>query len=116
MSTPTPELTSYKGNCHCGAVRFTLKIPSLTEHEVISCDCSICTRNGYLMVYPERQNTTLETGADNLTEFRFTNESPAVHKFCSICGSSVLVDVSMPGYDVLGLNVGTNTFVAELIY
>lgn len=36
------ELKEYHGNCHCGAVRFSVKIPELKE--VSHCNCSHCTR------------------------------------------------------------------------
>ena len=36
------ELKEYHGNCHCGAVRFSVKMPELKE--VSHCNCSHCTR------------------------------------------------------------------------
>ncbi|KZP24972.1 hypothetical protein FIBSPDRAFT_658996, partial [Athelia psychrophila] len=85
-------LETYDGNCHCGAVSFTVRIPSLAEYRVSNCNCSICTRNGHHMVYPERQNVVFHTGLDNLTEYRFGSKL-AAHRFCKTCGSSVYVDV-----------------------
>lgn len=37
-------LKLYSGNCHCGAVRYTLKSKPLEEIEVVSCNCSLCSR------------------------------------------------------------------------
>jgi len=102
MSAATPELVSYHANCHCGAVTYTVRIPSLTQHEVSSCNCSICTRNGYLVVYPERKDVVFHTGYDHLISYFFGSKIGA-HKFCPTCGSSVLCDLA--GYDFLAINV-----------
>lgn len=32
----------YQGNCHCGAVTYTVKHKVLEESEVNSCNCSSC--------------------------------------------------------------------------
>jgi len=37
-------LKVYDGNCHCGAVTYRVKTKQLTETEVISCNCSLCSR------------------------------------------------------------------------
>lgn len=98
--TPTPELTSYNGNCHCGAIKFTVKIPSLKEHKVMSCNCSLCTRNGYLMIYPRRKDVIFHSGCDDdggdddddhhhhLTSYTVLQRN--VHKFCSTCGCCII--------------------------
>ena len=88
MSEPTLELTAYAANCHCGAVRLTVNIPSLTDHKVMSCNCSLCTRNGYLNVYAERKDVIFHSGADNLSTYPIQNMN--AHKFCSTCGSSMI--------------------------
>lgn len=35
-------LETYHGNCHCGAFKFSVRLPELKE--VFKCDCSICTK------------------------------------------------------------------------
>ncbi|KZP24173.1 hypothetical protein FIBSPDRAFT_736188, partial [Athelia psychrophila] len=88
VTSPPIELTTYHGNCHCGAVHFIVRIPELSAHEVGSCNCSICTRNGYLMVYPSPENVEFTIGKENLAEYRF-GSGASVHRFCKTCGSSV---------------------------
>ncbi|KZP15368.1 hypothetical protein FIBSPDRAFT_750286 [Athelia psychrophila] len=122
MSTITPptdsELVAYKANCHCSAVTLTVRLPPLSTLELSNCNCSICTRNGYIMVYPTPENVEYHTGADNLTEFRFASENgvhrlvtysfathKAAHKFCRSCGSSICVDRSGFGTIDYGMNV-----------
>ncbi|KAF7981361.1 hypothetical protein HWV62_33825 [Athelia sp. TMB] len=106
MSTSlADELETYHGNCHCGAVRFTIRTPSLSTHEVSSCNCSICTRNGYLMIYPAPENVTFQQGFDNLKEFYFGSQA-FVHRFCKTCGSSVNAAMSVKGGgEMLAINV-----------
>ena len=58
-------------------------------------------RNGYLMVYPKRENVALHSGYDHLKSYRFASKR-FEHKFCSTCGSSVLGDGH---YDILAVNV-----------
>ncbi|KIM82127.1 hypothetical protein PILCRDRAFT_39894, partial [Piloderma croceum F 1598] len=97
--TPTPELASYNASCHCGALSITLRIPSLTltqnNNKVSSCNCSICTRNGYLMVYPKREDVVFHSGFDGnddrVGSYRFASKR-AIHRFCKVCGSCVLGD------------------------
>ncbi|TGO77074.1 hypothetical protein BELL_0124g00120 [Botrytis elliptica] len=45
MSEITPELKTYNGNCHCGAFKFTIKMPEITT--ATQCNCSICFKKGY---------------------------------------------------------------------
>lgn len=70
------------GGCHCGAVRFRVKVEDL---EASDCNCSICTKKGmlHLIVPPERFE--LLRGADALASYSF-NTGVAKHRFCRICG------------------------------
>jgi len=97
------ELTPYNANCHCGAVTYTVLVPSLADHKVTSCNCSICSRNGYLSVYPKRTDVIFHTGYDRLSTYSFGSKT-VVHRFCPTCGSSILVD-GAEGSDQLAMNV-----------
>ena len=109
------NFATYDGNCHCGAVRYTLKLsPPLSEgYEVVNCSCSICTKNGYslrhhstqlflgiwsadssqlryLLVYPLRSDVTFTQGKETLKQYSFGSKK-APHSFCNECGSSVMI-------------------------
>jgi hypothetical protein len=101
VSTTATELISYPANCHCGAVKFTVRVPSLTNHKVNSCNCSICDRNGYLLLYPAREEVIFHSGHDNLSSYLFGTKRKS-HKFCPNCGSSVFIDFQ--GTPELGIN------------
>jgi hypothetical protein len=51
-------LKIYNGSCHCGAVSYTVKSKPLEEMEIISCNCSLCSRvrhnPSYLSITPNR--------------------------------------------------------------
>jgi hypothetical protein len=71
--TPTAELKTYKGNCHCGAFKFTVEIPELTS--VGECNCSICFRKGYKWVFPGAGCFTIEKGEESLKDYEFGKHS-----------------------------------------
>lgn len=73
----------YQGGCHCGAVRFLIEAP---EHiECADCNCSICSKSGYLHLILPKSKFQLLSGEDNLTTYTF-NTGVAKHSFCKTCG------------------------------
>ena len=71
--------TTYKASCHCGAVRFTVALPvPFPEYEINRCNCSVCTKNGYLLVYPTRKDVVFSQGTNiscRLSAFDWKNFS-----------------------------------------
>ena len=74
--------TTYHGQCHCGAVSFTA---STDLSAMGDCNCSRCRRLGWVMQSVPAADFVLESGADNLTEFRFNTQTIS-HLFCRTCG------------------------------
>ncbi|KAH7075873.1 Mss4-like protein [Paraphoma chrysanthemicola] len=103
---------TYSASCHCGTVRYEVLLsPPIQQWKVVSCNCSICTRNGYLLVYPERSQLHMKSGEDALRDYSF-GPKRNLHKFCRHCGSSVFFDPRMkefgespPAPDLLGVNI-----------
>ena len=89
----------YKGGCHCGAVQFEVEAPeSITCQD---CNCSICSKSGYLhLIVPKSAFKLLQDGS-TLTTYTF-DSAEAKHKFCRICGiKSFYIPRSNPdGYSV----------------
>lgn len=82
MVTNANKPTTYEGGCHCGAVRFQVIVD---DWDVQDCNCSICSKKGFLhLIVPSEQFTLLQ-GADVLTTYTF-NTGTAKHTFCRICG------------------------------
>ena len=73
----------HQGGCHCGRVRFEVLAPAVIT--VSQCNCSICSKSGYLGLTVPRDRFTLKSGEDSLAEYTF-NTGTAKHLFCRICG------------------------------
>lgn len=92
-------MITHTGGCHCGRVRFEVIAPARIE--VGDCNCSICSKSGYLHLIVPKSRFKLLSGADALTTYEF-NTKTAKHLFCSVCGiKSFYVPRSHPdGYSV----------------
>ena len=89
----------YRGGCHCGAVRFEVEAPETIE--CADCNCSVCSKSGFLHLIVPKSRFKLLQGEEQLTRYTF-NTGVAQHLFCRICGiKSFYVPRSNPdGYDV----------------
>ncbi|HMK87171.1 MAG TPA: GFA family protein [Steroidobacteraceae bacterium] len=76
-------MVTHSGGCHCGRVRFEVLAPA--ELEVADCNCSICSKSGYLHLIVRAERFTLLRGRDALCTYSF-NTHVAQHHFCSHCG------------------------------
>jgi len=75
---------NYQGSCHCGQVVFEVE-GDLTQ--AFECNCSHCSRKGYLLWFVPRQQLTLRTPESDLSTYTF-NKHVITHHFCSKCGSA----------------------------
>jgi hypothetical protein len=73
----------YRGSCHCGAVRFAVEAPAHLEVE--RCNCSICSKAGFLHLIVPASQFELLAGREALTTYTF-NTGVARHTFCRHCG------------------------------
>jgi hypothetical protein len=76
-------MIKHKGGCHCGRVRFEVLAPARLE--VADCNCSICSKFGYLHLIVPAERFTLVSGRDALRSYTF-NTQIAQHHFCAYCG------------------------------
>ena len=76
-------MTQHSGGCHCGRVRFAVIAPA--QIKVLDCDCSICSKSGYLHLIVPKSDFKLLSGAEALSTYQF-NTRTAKHLFCSVCG------------------------------
>ena len=92
-------MITHTGSCHCGRVRFEVIAPPVLN--VADCDCSICSKAGYLHLIVPKSRFKLLSGEDALTTYQF-NTRTAKHLFCSVCGiKAFYVPRSHPdGYSV----------------
>jgi hypothetical protein len=73
----------YSGSCHCGAVTFEVEAPE--QLEVERCNCSICSKSGFLHLIVPPGRFRLLSGEDYLSTYTF-NTGVAKHTFCRVCG------------------------------
>lgn len=92
-------MPKHVGGCHCGRVRFEVEAPA--EIEASECNCSICTKSGFLHLIVPKSRFSLTQGSESLTTYTF-NTGIAKHLFCKVCGvKSFYVPRSNPnGYSV----------------
>lgn len=89
----------YHGGCHCGAIRFEIEAPERIKCN--DCNCSICTKSGFLHLILPKSKFKLLKGKEFLTTYTF-NTGVAKHTFCKVCGiKPFYIPRSNPdGYDV----------------
>lgn len=72
----------FSGGCHCGQVRFELRTD---KRMILDCNCSICTKKGFLHLIVEAEEFRLLRGEHAVHEYRF-GTGAAKHRFCGQCG------------------------------
>ena len=72
----------HKGSCHCGRIAFEVEGD---VSQVMECNCSHCSRKGYLLWFVPRQQLKLDTSEASLSTYMF-NKHVIKHHFCGVCG------------------------------
>lgn len=73
----------YTGGCHCGEVQYEVELGEIKE--LLSCNCSICSKSGWLLLFAPDSNFKLLKGEKFLTDYQFGKKN-IHHLFCSKCG------------------------------
>jgi hypothetical protein len=90
-------MASYRGSCHCGALRFTLACDPIVDG--LRCNCSFCVRKGAVMStrYFSPEEISVE-GLASLVRYEF-GDRMVNHWFCPTCGIYTFHDaVAKPGH------------------
>lgn len=80
MTQAAPEVL--EGGCHCGAIRYRV---TLRSRQGVECNCSMCTKKGYLHLIVAEDDFELLRGSQDLTTYTFGTHT-AKHHFCKHCG------------------------------
>ncbi len=75
-------MKTLSGGCHCGAIRFDV---GFDDDPIYDCNCSMCTKKGFLHLIVPPDRFHLRRGEDSLAVYRF-NTKVARHTFCRVCG------------------------------
>jgi hypothetical protein len=86
-------MANYAGSCHCGRIAFDVQ-GDLTEAK--ECNCSHCSRKGYLLWFLPREQFHLKTPEDALATYQF-NKHVIDHHFCPTCGCAPFATGAGPG-------------------
>jgi hypothetical protein len=73
---------TYKGSCHCGKIAFEA---DGEIKEVLDCNCSICSKRGYLHWFLPHDKVRFGTPVSNLATYTFKT-GKYKHQFCPNCG------------------------------
>lgn len=106
MSLQPPTNTKqYTGHCHCGKFAYTFTHTSFEngESEVYSCNCSICSAQGLLMLLVPKKDFAFTAGTlEDFTRYTWkTGKYP--HYFCPVCGTKCVIAYD----DTVSVNVRT---------
>ena len=72
----------YKGSCHCGNIAFEIEGDL---DQVVSCNCSICSRKGALLWAVPRTALRMLSSGQGVGRYMFNNHV-IEHRFCQTCG------------------------------
>jgi len=104
-STPENAPKLHQGGCHCGAVRYQVRIDVSQGGR---CNCSICNKLGQLGSIVKPDAFQLLSGADSITKYSWRN--PLTHRaFCKRCGVHCFGAGHLPelGGDFVSVNLNT---------
>ena len=72
----------YHGSCHCGRIAYDVEGEL---DQAIECNCSHCSRKGYLLWFVPREQLALATPEQDMATYTF-NKHVIEHRFCLHCG------------------------------
>lgn len=92
---------SHQGSCHCGQVQFEVQGDFETVNE---CNCSHCSRKGYLLWFVPRAQFTLKSPESAVAVYTF-NKHIIRHHFCPKCGCAPFGYGIAQGTEMAAVNV-----------
>jgi hypothetical protein len=96
------EAKEYDGSCHCGKVKY--KVNADLSGELITCNCSMCSRLGVILTFVPSSQFTLVQGREALTDYQF-NTKTIHHLFCKTCGIQSFAEGKGPdGSEMVAIN------------
>jgi hypothetical protein len=91
----------YTGSCHCGQIKFEV---NGTLEMAMECNCSHCSRKGYLLWFVPRTDFTLLSAPASLATYTF-NKHVIQHQFCPRCGCAPFGTGMSRGVEMAAINI-----------
>jgi hypothetical protein len=92
---------THKGSCHCGQIKFEVEG---TFDTAMECNCSHCSRKGYLLWFVPRTQFTLQSPESAVAIYTF-NKHAIKHHFCPKCGCAPFGLGASRGTETAAINV-----------
>lgn len=92
---------SYHGSCHCGNVSFDVEG---TFEKGMECNCSHCSRKGYLLWFVPRSSLSISDTQHPLVTYTF-NKHVIKHQFCPKCGCAPFGFGNHGGTEMAAVNI-----------
>ena len=92
---------THKGSCHCGQIKFEVEG---TFDTAMECNCSHCSRKGYLLWFVPRTQFTLKSPESAVAIYTF-NKHAIKHHFCPKCGCAPFGLGASRGTEMAAINV-----------
>lgn len=91
----------HRGSCHCGQIAFEVEAEF---DQVMECNCSHCSRKGYLLAFVPKPQFELKSEL-GLSTYTF-NRHVIQHVFCANCGCAPFgIGIDGKGGEVAAINL-----------
>ena len=96
-------MITHTGGCHCGRVRFEVLAPA--KLQVSECNCSVCSKSGYLHLVVPADRFKLLSGSNVLTTYSLTLtlQSTCSVQFAALNPSTCRALILMVSASMLGV-------------